>query len=112
VLAVRRWVADGLAIVGGLTSVAGAIRATFAYVHYFQGAPYDGRGRAIAGLEFADSVAVAGVITGEGIAVLVLSLVIGYGIQTWTSSLPLGLTAGALVTTALAHRMLAQLRAR
>jgi hypothetical protein len=102
--------ADGLIIVGALTAVAGAIRANFAYVHFFRTRPAAPQGRAIAVMEFAYSCSVAAVITGAGITVLVLGLVIGNGVQAWTLSLPISLAAGGALTAALARRILGQLR--
>ena len=105
------WMATGLIIVGALTAVAGAIRANFAYLRFFRtrGAATP-QGRAIAGLEFAFSCSMAGVITGIGITVLVLGLVIDNGVQAWTISLPMSLAAGAALTAALTRWRLEQLR--
>ena len=67
-------------------------------------------GSSFIGMEVAFSGSVAAVITGTGITVLVLGLVIGNGVQAWTLSLPISLAAGGALTAALAHRMLEQLR--
>jgi hypothetical protein len=107
----REWMANGLIIIGALTAVAGAIRANFAYVRFFRtrgAAPP--RGRTIAGMEFTYSCSVAAVITGAGITVLVLGLVIGNSVQAWTLSLPISLAAGGALTAVLARRILGQLR--
>jgi hypothetical protein len=107
----REWIANGLIIVGALTAVAGAIRANFAYVRFFRtrgAAPP--QGRAIAGMEVAYSGSVAAVITGVGITVLVLGLVIGSGVQAWTLLLPISLAVGGALTAALTRRILEQLR--
>src|SRR5437879_4621194 len=109
----REWMADGLMIVGGLTALGGAIRANFAYIRYFRtrGAqPAAPNSRAIASLEFAYTCSVAAVITGGGISVLVLGLVIGSDVKAWTLALPIGLAAGGVLTAAVARRTLAQLR--
>jgi hypothetical protein len=104
--------ADGLIIVGALTAVAGAIRANFASVPFFRSRaaePSTPEGRAIATLECAYACTVAAVITGAGITVMVLGLVIGYGVQTWTILMPIGLAAAAALTAGFIRRTLRQL---
>ena len=109
----REWAADGLIIVGALTAVGGAINATFAYRRYFRqrdAASADRRTRAIASMELVYSASLAAVITGGGIAILVLGLVIGHGLQPWTLSMPGSLMAGGAFNALFSRRTLEQLR--
>jgi hypothetical protein len=110
---VREFVADGLITVGALIAVVGAIRANFAYFRYFQmrgSASTDRTKRAMAGMEFVYSTSLAAVITGGGIAVLVVGLVIGHGVQPWTISMPAALMAGGALNAVFSRRTLERLR--
>lgn len=109
----RPYIADGLIVVGALVAVAGAIRATLAYVRHFRArmiASTDRMNRAIAAMEFAYSTSLAAIITGGGIAVLVAGLVIGSGVRAWTILMPVGLAAGGALNAWLSRRTIDKLR--
>jgi hypothetical protein len=109
----RQVAADGLILVGALIAVGGAIKAAFAYVRFFpqrDASAADRTHRAIAGMEFVYSTSLAAVITGGGIVVLVVGLVIGYGAQPWTISMPAALMAGGALNAVFSRRTLERLR--
>jgi hypothetical protein len=110
---VREWTAFGLMSVGALIAAAGATRATRAYIVYFRSKdaqPGDKRTRAIAGGEFAYSSAIAGVITGGGLAVLVLGMVLlGYVQAEWLLA-PIVLVAVSASAALQWRRVLARFR--
>jgi hypothetical protein len=110
---VREWTAYGLMSVGALIGAAGAVRAAFAYIRYFRSKdaqPGDRRIRAIAGGEFAYSSAIAGVITGGGLAVLVLGMVLlGYVQAEWLLA-PIVLVAVSASAALQWRRVLARFR--
>jgi hypothetical protein len=110
---VRQLEANGLIVIGALISVAGAIAATRAYVRYFRAGGFahvDRLSRNIAAAELAYSCSLAAVITGGGIAVLVLGLVIGGGVQAWTILMPVGLAAGGTFNAWFSRRLAEKLR--
>jgi hypothetical protein len=110
---VREWTAYGLMIVGALIAAAGAVRAAFAYIRYFRSKdaqPGDRRIRAMAGGEFAYSSAIAGVITGGGLAVLVLGMVMLGQVQTVWLLAPVVLIAVSVSAALQWRRVLARLR--
>lgn len=109
----RVWLAVGLMSVGVVVVILSVINATFAYSRFFRtkdAQPGDPKHRAVAGVELAYAGAIAGVICGGGILVLVLGAVIGSYLQPPVLLAPAGLIVASVVQAAFSRRTRSQLQ--
>jgi hypothetical protein len=107
------WLAVGLMTAGVVVVILSVIKATFAYSRFFRtkdAQPGDPKHRAIAGVEFAYEGAIAGVICGGGILVIVLGAVMVSYLQQRLLLAPAALIVGSVVQAGFSRRTLSQLQ--